>query len=108
MPSEPASGIREVSSAARFALGPDVAVEDEGDRSGAGGSVVSATPSVFAGGGCSAVGEPPDDFFFSLSWASKPSTRLSKASSTSVLGPRFLGTASAKVNRTSCQCLYER
>lgn len=32
--------------------------------------------------------------FFSLSLASSPSTRLSSASSTSVLGPRFLGTAS--------------
>ena len=32
--------------------------------------------------------------FFSRNFASSPSTRLSRASSTSVLGPRFLGTAS--------------
>ena len=32
--------------------------------------------------------------FFSFNWASKPSTRFSRASSTSVLGPLFFGTAS--------------
>lgn len=37
--------------------------------------------------------------FFSLSLASKPSTRFSSASSTSVFGPRFLGTASIKPTR---------
>lgn len=35
--------------------------------------------------------------FLSLSWASKPSTLFNRASKTSVLGPRFFGTAS--VNR---------
>jgi hypothetical protein len=34
------------------------------------------------------------DFFSSFSLFSKPSTLLSRASKTSVLGPRFLGTAS--------------
>ena len=34
--------------------------------------------------------------FFSLNLASKPSTRFRSASRTSVLGPRFLGTASVK------------
>ena len=33
--------------------------------------------------------------FFSFNWASKPSTRFSRASSTSVLGPLFFGTASS-------------
>lgn len=37
--------------------------------------------------------------FFSLNLASKPSTRFSSASSTSVFGPRFLGTASMKPTR---------
>lgn len=37
---------------------------------------------------------PPASVFVSFSFASRPSTRLSKASNTSVLGPLFLGTAS--------------
>jgi hypothetical protein len=37
------------------------------------------------------------DFFSSFSLLSKPSTLFSKASNTSVLGPRFFGTASAKL-----------
>lgn len=34
--------------------------------------------------------------FFSLSFASRPSTLFNRASKTSVLGPRFLGTASGE------------
>ena len=41
------------------------------------------------------------DFFSVCSRFSNPSTRFSNASSTSVLGPRFLGTASAR----DCQFL---
>jgi len=43
-------------------------------------------------------------FFSSWSLFSSPSTRLSKASSISVLGPRFLGTASAEKIR---QCRWQ-
>lgn len=39
--------------------------------------------------------------FFSRSFASSPSTRFNKASRTSVLGPRFFGTASTQVSH--CQ-----
>jgi hypothetical protein len=48
--------------------------------------VVSPAASRDVGEICSA--------FFSLNFASSPSTRFSRASSTSVFGPRFLGTAS--------------
>lgn len=45
-----------------------------------------------------------DSAFFSLSLASSPSTRFRRASSTSVLGPRFFGTASGSKGR-ACQLL---
>lgn len=55
----------------------------------------SPTPEVWCSGSSFASGEVGDiGFFSSCSRFSKPSTLFRRASSTSVLGPRFLGTAS--------------
>lgn len=81
-----------VSKAGRFGLGSDVSVSVP---------VIAEPPapdvdsSAVVGDG-SSVGEV--SFFLSFSCASSPSTLLSKASSTSVFGPRFFGTASADAN----------
>jgi hypothetical protein len=54
------------------------------------------------GGSSGVSGEVGEIGFFS-SWSlfSNPSTRLRRASSTSVLGPRFLGTASLNVTKST-------
>ena len=80
-----------VSKAGRFDLGSEVSVS---------GTVATNTPDVDSSavvGDDSSVGEA--SFFWSLSRASSPSTRLSKASSTSVFGPRFFGTASVNAQQ---------
>lgn len=82
-----------VSKAGRFGLGSDVSVS---------GAAATNTPvpdvdSSAVVGDDSSVGEA--SFFWSLSRASSPSTRLSKASSTSVFGPRFFGTASVNAQQ---------
>ena len=81
-----------MSNAGRFDLGSDVSVSV---------AVVTESPtpdvdSSTAVGDGSSVGDV--SFFLSLSCASSPSTLLSKASSTSVFGPRFFGTASIHEN----------
>lgn len=97
-------------------MGPDaigdisMALVDLGDvresvaiRLGAGSPESDAEPSMTADPeiGAKSLGASRDvgdvcSAFFSLSLASSPSTRFSRASSTSVFGPRFLGTASVK------------
>lgn len=76
----------------------------EGDLSAAlamrfrGGSAASAGPASSGSALCASedsAASVPSSAFFSLSLASRPSTRFSRASRTSVLGPRFFGTASA-------------
>ncbi len=100
--SDPDSEVRDMSRAARFGLGSDVAVGAASIESEVGASVLLSDTSVFAHCGSSVVSELPSVFFRSLSCASRPSTRFSRASSTSVLGPRFLGTASVLV-----KCNYQ-
>lgn len=78
----------------------------EGDFSNAvakrfgGGSLASDRPassgSALGASDDSAPVSVPSSAFFSLSLASRPSTRLRSASKTSVFGPRFFGTASAQ------------
>lgn len=102
-PSDPESGVWDTSRATRFGLGSDVAVGASGNASEGGASVLLGDTSLFPDGVSSMASGLPVVFFWSLSWASKPSTRFSKASRTSVLGPRFFGTASAIMKRNHQQ-----
>lgn len=85
-----ASAARLVSKAARFGFGSEFAASVSAAANISEPEVESSTE---AAGGSSVAGGI--SFFWSLSRASSPSTRFSSASSISVFGPRFFGTASA-------------
>lgn len=82
-----------------FGLSPDLGETlSDANRLGAGSpvSVSVASATAFESPASADVVGEACSAFFSLNLASRPSTRFRSASRTSVLGPRFLGTASVK------------